>query len=122
METNKLQLKLAKESYELSKGNIDVCISFNDTSSEEKIAFEKLFERGILKRNGKGYINIHCTSETKFFIDNEKTYWEIGKERNEKREEEKLDISKKALKISWLAFLASAISVIITIITIIKNN
>lgn len=116
-----LQLKIAKELWEKSKGSPDV-IFFNDseTSIEELHAYEELLKRGVIKRKNHRY---SVCSATKFFIDNNgKTESEIENDKEEYRKDESLrianesnKISKRANYISWFAIVISLLSVYVTI-------
>lgn len=116
-----LQLKIAKELWEKSKGSPDI-IFFNDseTSTDELHAYEELLKRGVIKRKNHSYF---VCSATQFFIDNNgKTESEIENDKEEYRKEESLrianesnKISKRANYISWFAIVISLLSVYVTI-------
>lgn len=86
MENNELQFKLAKEFYEDGKEKYN----FNEISDNEKNAYVRLLERGILKKsdlNYKKFESLEITNTTKSFIESGKTHWEV---KHEKKLEEKI--------------------------------
>lgn len=108
-----LQLQLAREYWEDSKGRPDISMRPDrDLTSEEKLAMEELLRKGILKR--KKYSYFVCP-ETKRFIDNGgKTSYELEKEKDENRKEKELEIAKESNKIAKYSIGISIISIILS--------
>ena len=64
-----LQLKLAREIWEDSKGRLDVIVYFErKLTPEEALALEELLRRGVIKRIN--VYNYKICPETKKFLDN----------------------------------------------------
>lgn len=108
-----LQLKLAREIWEDSKGRLDVIVYFErKLTPEEALALEELLRRGVIKRSN-GY-NYKICPETKKFLDN-------GGKTERELEQEELKIAKDANRISIISMIFSGLAIIISILSYLKE-
>lgn len=115
-----LQLKLAREIWEKTKGSLNASIYFIKSSSEEALALEELLRHGVIKRSN-GY-NYKICPETKKFLDNGgKTERELEQEEEKRRKEEELKIAKDANRISIISMIFSGFAIIISILSYLKE-
>lgn len=79
-----LQLKLAREIWEKTKGSLNASIYFIKSSSEEALALEELLRRGVIKRI-KGSNYKICPETKKFLGNGGKTERELEQEEEKRR-------------------------------------